>query len=385
MASRVYDRLLTPPSGSFFLFGMRGVGKSTWARSFFQSALQFDLLDESLYHDLLADPSLFAAQLAGAPRGSWVIVDEVQRIPSLLNEVHRLIESRRLRFALLGSSARKLKSAGTNLLAGRALRKQMFPLTPEELGKDFSLEQVLSLGSIPIVWVADDRLATLDAYVQTYLREEIRAEALVRNLPGFLRFLPVAALFHGQVINVSGIARDAGTARTTVEGYLEILEDTLLTYRLPAFEARLRVRERKHPKLYWVDPGLVRAVKKQLGPLHVEERGALVEGWILTLLRTYNEKARLFDEISYWSPLDARVEVDFLLRRGRDLLAIEVKSPVRFVPEMLLGLRAMGELRGVRRRLLVYGGKRRMSSPEGIEIVPIPEFLSLLSEQQLWP
>ncbi|HVT03771.1 MAG TPA: ATP-binding protein [Thermoanaerobaculia bacterium] len=380
-----YHRLLTPPSGSFFLFGIRGVGKSTWARSFFPKARHFDLLDESLYHELLTDPSLFAAQLAGVRPGSWVIVDEVQRIPSLLNEVHRLIETRRLRFALLGSSARKLKSAGTNLLAGRALRKQMFPLTPAELGKDFMLEEVLSLGSIPIVWVADDRLATLEAYVQTYLREEIRAEALVRNLPGFLRFLPVAALFHGQLINVSGIARDAGTARTTVEGYLEILEDTLLAFRLPGYEAKLRVRERKHPKLYWVDPGLVRAVKKQLGPLHAEERGPLVEGWILTLLRTYHEKARLFDEIFYWSPLDANVEVDFLLRRGRNLLAIEVKSPRRFVPQMLSGLRAISELPGVRRRILVYGGTRPMISPDGIEIVPIHRFLAMLEEQQLWP
>lgn len=381
----LYNRRLEPPASSFFLFGVRGAGKSTWARSRFSDAIHFDLLDEALYHDLLTDPALFAGQLAKRPRGSWVIVDEVQRIPSLLNEVHRLIEARKLRFALLGSSARKLKSAGTNLLAGRALRKQMFPLTPEELGRDFSIDRALSVGTIPVVWVADDPVATLEAYVQTYIREEIRAEAQLRNLPGFLRFLPVAALFHGQVINVSGIARDAATARMTVDGYLEILEDTLLAMRLPAYEAKLRVRERKHPKLYWVDPGLVRAVKKQLGPVHAEERGALMEGWVLTLLRAYNEFSRLFDEIAYWSPAGGKLEVDFLLRRGRDLLAIEVKSSRRFTPDMLAGMRAIEELGGVRRRLVVYGGTRAFSSEDGIEVVPVEGLLALLAEGSLWP
>ena len=161
------------------------------------------------------------------------MVDEVQRLPALLNEVHRLIETRRLRFALLGSSARKLKVAGTNLLAGRALTRTMFPLTAAELGADFDLERILRFGSVPLVWASEVPREVLAAYAQLYLREEIRAEALVRNLPGFVRFLPVAALFNGEVVNVAGIARDAGVARTTVQGYLDILEDTLLAYRLP--------------------------------------------------------------------------------------------------------------------------------------------------------
>ena len=199
------------------------------------------------------------------------MVDEIQRIPGLLNEVHRFIEERGLRVVLLGSSARKLKAGGTNLLAGRALWKVMSPLVPEELGKDCSLPTVLRRGSIPLVWTARDRRQTLESCVSLNLREEIRAEALVRNLPGFVCFLPIAALHHGQVVNVSGIARDSGTARTTVSGYLDILDDTLLTFRLPAFEPRLRVRERKHPKIYWTDPGLVRAVKTQLGPVTSEE------------------------------------------------------------------------------------------------------------------
>ncbi|MGH8675258.1 MAG: ATP-binding protein, partial [Burkholderiales bacterium] len=345
-----------------------------------------DLLDEALYHGLLADASLFAAELNALPKGSWVVVDEIQRLPSLLNEVHRFVEERRLRFALLGSSARKLKAAGTNLLAGRALRKQMFPLTPQELGPDFDLEKILRYGSIPLVWQAEDRRATLGAYVQTYLREEIRAESIVRNLPGFARFLPVAALFHGQVINVAGIARDAGTARTTVDGYLDILEDTLLAWRLPPYEARLRVRERKHPKLFWVDSGIVRAVKRQLDAPTAEERGHLLEGWVLMLLRCHAEEQPLFDEIFYWAPTQARqLEVDFLLRRGRELLAIEVKAGPRFQAGMAAGLSAIAELPSVVRRILVYRGARRLRTAQGVEVWPLETFLEALTQETLWP
>lgn len=381
-----YRRLTSCPAGSFFLFGPRGVGKSTWARDQLPGAHRIDLLDEALYHDLLADPSLFAAELNALPRASRIVVDEIQRLPGLLNEVHRLIEERKLRFALLGSSARKLKTAGTNLLAGRALRKQMFPLTPQELGADFDLETVLRYGSMPLVWRAADRRATLEAYVQTYLREEIRAEAVVRNLPGFARFLPVAALFHGQVVNVSGIARDAGTARSTVDGYLEILEDTLLAWRLRAYEAKLRVRERKHPKLFWIDPGIVRAVKKQLGPPALEERGHLFEGWILMLLRCYAEEKALCDDLYYWAPAQARgLEVDFLLQRGREMLAIEVKTSRRFQAWQLAGLAAIAELPNVVRRILVYGGSRRLKTPGGVEVWPLASFLAALESGRLWP
>lgn len=381
-----YRRLLSRPSSSFFLFGPRGVGKSTWTRERLAGAHRIDLLDQALYQGLLAEPSLFGAELNALPRGGWVVVDEIQRLPSLLNEVHRFIEERKLRFALLGSSARKLRAAGTNLLAGRALRKQMFPLTPQELGPDFDLPSVLRFGSLPLVWRAADRRATLGAYVHTYLQEEIRAEAVVRNLPGFARFLPVAALFHGQVINVAGLARDAGTARTTVEGFLEILEDTLLASRLRAFEPRLRVRERKHPKLYWIDPGIVRAVKKQLEPPVAEEIGPLLEGWIYMLLRCHAEERALFDEIFYWAPVQARqLEVDFLLRRGRELLALEVKAAPRLRPAQLSGLSAIAELPHVVRRVLVYGGTRALKTPEGIDVWPVERFLAALEDGKLWP
>ena len=380
-----YQRLLQLPEQSLFLFGMRGVGKSTWARATFPNAAFFDLLDEALYQDLLADASLFALAIDHLTPGHWVVVDEVQRLPALLNEVHRAIESRGLRFALLGSSARKLKAAGVNLLAGRALNKTMFPLASTELAADFDLERVLRFGSVPLVWSSAEPRAVLEAYMRLYLREEIRAEALVRNLPGFVRFLPVAAVLNGQMINVSGIARDAGVARTTVQGYLDILDDTLLTFRLPAFEAKLRVRERKLPKLYWVDPGVVRAVKRQLGELAAEERGTLFEAWLVTTLRTHAEVSELYDEMFYWSPHQSAVEVDVLLRRGGELLAIEVKSTQRFAAPLLKGLRAIDGLPRMARRLLVYTGRRSLRSADGIDIWPAQRFAQAVATGELWP
>jgi predicted AAA+ superfamily ATPase len=381
-----YPRLTSPPKGSFFLLGIRGAGKSTWVRDKFPGAYFVDLLDESRYQSLLANPGLLAMELRDLPAQRDVVLDEVQRIPPLLNEVHRAIEAGRRRFVLVGSSARRLKTATTNLLAGRAVMKTMYPLVPAELGRDFNLERVLRFGSIPVVWQADDPRAALDAYIQLYVKEEIRAEALVRNLPGFLRFLPLAALFHGQVINVAGLARDAATARTTVEGYLDILQDTLLATLLPAFEPRLRVRERQHPKLYWVDAGLVRAAKRQLGPVGAEERGPLLEGWILTILRAHNGQDGLFEEIAYWAPVQARqTEVDFLLRRGREYLALELKAQSRFSPSQLSGLRAIGELRHVARRILIYLGEERLRTEDGIEVWPLPTFLDAVANGTLWP
>src|SRR5262245_23458623 len=312
MAARYVPRLLEPPRQSFFLLGPRGSGKSTWARHELPGAHRIDLLDQAIYHAYLARPGQFADELRAVRPGTTVIVDEVQRIPALLNEVHRFIEERRMRFVLCGSSARKLKQHGTNLLAGRALRRQMHPFVPVELGAGFDLDAALTHGTLPVIWTAQSRREALVAYVQLYLKEEIQAEALVRNLPGFVRFLPIAALFHGQTLSTAALARDAEVSRTTVAGYLEILEDTLLAFRLPAYEGRLRVRERRHPKLYWIDAGLVRAIRRQRGIPSPEEAGPLFEGWVANLLRIHGDYAELFDEWYYWAPGEAaQTEVDF--------------------------------------------------------------------------
>jgi len=323
--------------------------------------------------------------LRAVPTGRWVIVDEVQRLPSLLNEVHRFIEERRQNFVLCGSSARKLKRGGVNLLAGRALYRSMHPFVPEELGQQFDLEEILRYGTLPIVWDSIAKQETLSAYAQLYLKEEIQAEALVRNLPGFARFLPIAALFHAQTVNVTNIAREAGVARTTVTGYLDILEETLLCFRLPAYEAKLRVRERKLPKWYWCDPGIVRGMKRVTGTIAPEERGALFEGIVAQLLRAYKDYRGICDDIYYWATSGrSTIEVDFILVRGSDLIAIEAKSGNTFADAWCKGLRAIGPLKGLQRRMVVYPHGPAMKTKDGIDVLPFKHFAEELAADALW-
>lgn len=382
----MFARRLDRPKSSFFLLGPRGTGKSTWALSEFPKAHRIDLLEESRYQNYLADPDLFAAELRAVPVASWVLVDEVQRLPSLLNEVHRAIEERKLRFALTGSSARKLRHGGVNLLGGRAGQITMFPFVPEELGASFKLERALRHGTIPLVWDSPAPEETLSAYVQTYLREEIQAEALVRNLPGFARFLPIAGLMHGQQLNVASLARDSGVARQTVAGYVEILVDTLVANTLPAYESRLRVRERRHPKFFFFDPGVVRALKRQSGTVSPEERGALFEGLVYMLLRFYQERAKLCDDICYWAPAEAKLtEVDFLVRRGKEVLAVEVKAARTVRPLDFRGLRAVSDLPGLVRKVLVFQGAAPLRTTDGIDALPFGAFAEALRAGTLWP
>lgn len=379
-----YARLLTPPNDTFFLFGMRGTGKTSWARKNFPEAFWFNLLDEGLFQRFLLDPSLFLAELRQLRAGSWVVIDEIQRLPELLNGVHSAIEEYKLRFALLGSSARKLRRAGVNLLGGRAYSRYLHPLLPSELGDVFDLAEHLRFGTLPLVLASQSRPERLETYVQTYLREEIQAEALVRNLSGFVRFLPIAALFHGQVLNVSGLARDAGVHRSTVEGYLSILEDTLLAYRLPALDGKLRVKERSHPKFYWIDTGVMRAAKQQLGPTTSEENGALFEGFVGLLLKAYKELRLIeYDRLCYWAAADAKAEVDFLIDRAGQFVALEVKWATRLSANHFSGLRAIEKLKGLQRRLLVYPGERSFTTKDGIEVVAFNKFIEKLAQKDL--
>jgi predicted AAA+ superfamily ATPase len=262
----------------------------------------------------------------------------------------------------------------------------MFPFVPEELGSKFRLERALERGTLPLVHGAEEPEETLKAYVLTYLKEEIQAEAAARNLAGFARFLPIAGLMHGQTLNASALSRDAGVARQTVQDYLQILEDTLIARTLGAFEARLRVRERRAPKLYLFDPGVARALRHQLGPLHAEERGALLEGFVHTLLCFYAERSGLYDSIGYWAPAEARTtEVDFVLTRGRVALAVEVKATRTLRPADVRGLRAVAELPGLVRRVLVFLGPERLKTSDGIDVLPFAAFAEELASGELWP
>jgi len=384
-ASADYPRLLRPSVGSVGVFGLRGAGKCTWARTTFPAAHILDLRNETLCQDLLADPTDLATRLQALPPHQVVIVNDVHRVPTLVTGVHRAMAASDRRFVLLGSNVRPLWTAA-GLLSNRLALQTMYPLVPAELGRDFALDRVLRFGSLPAVWDASDPWAALEAYMQAYVRDEIRGEAVVRNLSAFLRFLPAAARAHGQVVNIAALARDAATSRMTVDGYLRILRDTLMATLVPAFEPRLRVRERRHPKLYWTDPGVVRAAKRQLGNVAIEERGALLEGLVLTVLRAHNGRTEVFDDIGYWAPAQARAtEVDFLLRRGRDYLAIEVRAQTRNALRELAGLRAIANLPRLVRRVLVYLGDRLRRTEDGIDIWPLDDWLDAVAHGRLWP
>ena len=353
---------------SFFLYGVRGSGKTKLLRRTFPQALYIDLLDRSLYQSYLSNIGRFYETVQASSK-SLVIVDEIQKMPDLLDEVHRLIGSSNRRFILTGSSARKIKKTkGINLLGGRAGKMFLYPFVPEELEEDFDLHQALRYGLLPIVWASSDRGDTLKDYAETYLKEEIKEEALVRNLPAFARFLEVASLYHGQVVNMSNIAREAQTSRRSVREFFSILEDTMLGFFLPAYSSKLQMKEQKKPKFYLIDPGLARALKNNSGPVSVEEKGFLFEGLIAQILRSYGHYRGFYEKICYWSPADNKTEVDFLLKRGEELIAIEVKSSPQVSSTDCKGLRAISELSNVKKRILVYTGDRTERTIEGIDI-----------------
>ena len=368
-------------SKNIFFFGVRGSGKTKLLKRLFPSALYIDLLDETIYQDYLSNVGKFYETVSVFKNDGLVIVDEIQRMPNLLNEVHRLIESSNRRFILTGSSARKIKSKGVNLLGGRAGVKYLHPFTPEELGEDFNLDQALRYGLIPIVWSSHNRDEKLKDYTEVYLKEEIKAEALVRHLPSFARFLQVAGLYHGQVVNMSATARESQISRNSAREFFSILEDTMLGFFLPAYYPKLRLREQKSSKFYLIDPGLVRALKKNFGPVPAEEKGFLFEGLIAQLLRAYKDYRNLYEDIYYWSSLEAKqTEVDFLLKRGEELIAIEVKAKHDVFSQDYKGLRAVSELPAVKKRIVVYLGKAIRKTEEGIEIWPFDFFCKNLKE-----
>jgi predicted AAA+ superfamily ATPase len=375
----MYTRALRlPPNESVLLLGPRGTGKSTMLRASLPGAVHLDLLDIALYGELLAHPERLEAMVT-AGRSSTVVIDEVQRLPGLLEEVHRLIEARRLRFVLTGSSARKLRRGGANLLAGRARTLHMHPLTAVELGRDFRVERSVRHGHLPIAVTAGDPERYLASYVGTYLREEVMAEALTRNLDAFSRFLVAASFAQASVLSIATIARDIGLPRKTVEGYFELLEDLLLGVRLPVFSRRAKRATTTHPKFYYFDCGVFRALRPR-GPLDPAEEidGAALETLVFQELRATNENLELGYALSFWRTRDHR-EVDFVLYGERGLVAIEVKRAGRFREDDLTALRDFREEFPPARPFLLYGGTRRYEI-DGIRVLPLGEALRELPE-----
>jgi predicted AAA+ superfamily ATPase len=375
----MYTRALRlPPNESVLLLGPRGTGKSTMLRASLPGAVHLDLLDIALYGELLAHPERLEAMVT-AGRSSTVVIDEVQRLPGLLDEVHRLIEARRLRFVLTGSSARKLRRGGANLLAGRARTLHMHPLTAVELGRDFRVERSARHGHLPIAVTAGDPERYLASYVGTYLREEVMVEALTRNLDAFSRFLVAASFAQASVLSIATIARDIGLPRKTVEGYFELLEDLLLGVRLPVFSRRAKRTTTTHPKFYYFDCGVFRALRPR-GPLDPAEEidGAALETLVFQELRATNENLELGYALSFWRTRDHR-EVDFVLYGERGLVAIEVKRAGRFREDDLAALRDFREEFPPARPFLLYGGTRRYEV-DGIRVLPLGEALRELPE-----
>ena len=373
----MYSRLIQPPNRkSFFLFGPRGTGKTTWVKSVFPKAVYIDLLEAELFNDLIANPQRLSNYIPPDFR-DWVIIDEVQRIPDLLHEIHRLIETKRYHFILTGSCARKLKRKGPNLLAGRALTFSMHPLSVAELGGDFRLEHSLKFGQLPSVYTEADPQKYLEAYVKTYLEEEIRHEGLTRNLSAFARFLEAASFSQGSILNVSSVARECHVERKVVEGYFSILEDLMIGYRIPPFSKKAKRRLAAHPKFYFFDAGVYRTLRP-MGPLDAREEvdGIALETFFLQELIAQNSALHLGYKIFYWRTSNGR-EVDFVLYGTKGLLAFEIKRSSRITSAMLGGLKSFLADYPVAKAYFVYTGNRRMYDNK-IEIVPVLEVLNNL-------
>ena len=329
-------RLLNPLKGnSFFLFGARGTGKSTLVGDFVKSGSTclIDLLDPRIYDDYLANSGLLLQRFGSQQtRPEWIVIDEVQRLPALLNEVHKLIFEHKQKFILTGSSARKLKRGGANLLAGRAYTYNLYPLTHLEYGERFNLDEVLQWGGLPQVAVdsgVNERREYLSAYVSTYMKEEIISEQVVRKIEGFRRFLKVAAQVNGTILNFDKIAKDVGIDPTTVKSYFEILEDTLVGFLLPAFNRSIRKQQRQAPKFYFFDCGVQRAllgiVDHPITPATYGYGKAFEHFIILEILRlsSYGRKSI---ELSYLRTKDD-AEIDLIIERpGEPLAIVEIKS-----------------------------------------------------------
>lgn len=377
-----------PKNKSFFLFGPRQTGKSTLLKSLFpaQTTLTYDLLNTQEYLRLSAHPSLFKEEVASRSEAiTHVFVDEIQRVPHLLDEVHSLMESANSPyFILTGSSARKLKRGKANLLAGRALTYHLYPLMTEELGDRFMLKKVLQFGSLPSVSLEESEEGAaerLRSYVETYLREEIELEAQIRQIGLFVRFLTLAGHENGNMLNFSNIGRETGTNYQTVKSYFQILEDTLLGEFLFPYQKSQRKRLAQHPKFYFFDPGVVRALTKKL-TVTVEQGtpdfGRAFEHFvILELMRKANYERRDWT-FSYYRT-EAGAEVDLIIETPRgDLYAVEIKGKDLVDSTDFRGLCSFREICPKAQAFCVSLSPRRREI-NNVTIVPWQEFLQTIS------
>ncbi len=375
-------RLLTPGRDHYFLLGPRGTGKTLWCRHQYPAALRIDLLNPAVLRQYSAQPEYLKEVLAANADKKHIVIDEIQKLPVLLEMVHLLIERKSgQQFILTGSSARKLRRQGVNLLGGRAVRKHMHPYLAVELGTRFKLETALRQGMLPVVWAADDPPAVLEAYNALYLHEEVQMEGLVRNIGAFARFLQAMSFTHGSVLNLTNVSREAQVSRKTVEGYLEILEDLLLGFRLQVFTRRAKRELASHPKFYFFDAGVFRA-NRQAGPLDSasELDGAALEGLVAQHLHAWCDYSKGKHELHYWQTR-SQAEVDFVVYGESGLYAVEVKNSKRVQPADLAALKRFAEDYPQSSRYLLYRGDDRIMR-DGVLCIPCEDFLLALKPDE---
>ena len=375
----MYQRKLQPSSDqSYFLLGPRGVGKSWFVSNNYKNALFFDLLHFETYTKFLISPHALSDYIPSSFKG-WIIIDEIQKNPNLLNEVHRLIEKRKLKFILTGSSARKLKSKNVNLLAGRALTEYMYPLTTEELKSDFHLKKSLAYGQLPMAYKSKNPKKFLNSYIHTYLKEEIHQESLTRSLPNFSRFLSTACFSQGAVLNITNISRECSVHRKVVESYFSILRDTLLSYELKPFTKRSKRKLIQSVKFYFFDVGVFQALRSK-GPLDsvTEKQGIALETLVLQEIIAQNSYKDLGYQVFYWRTQNHKYEVDFILYGERGLRAIEVKLSNTIRIQDCKGLLEFLKDYPKAESFLLYTGKKSYTLKD-IRIVPVEKFLKQMS------
>ncbi len=368
----MYSRSVNYQNNSFFLFGPRGVGKSSWVQKEFKGSLQIDLLHAQTFNELLANPSRLEEKIIDK-NPAWIVIDEIQKIPQLLDEVHRLIEKRKLKFVLTGSNARKLRSQGVNLLAGRAFNLQMFPLTVRELGNDFQFEKSIRFGHLPMAIGNKNPADYLSSYLQTYLKEEIQQEGLTRNISAFSRFLESASFSQGQYLNISKVAQDCSVERKVVEQYFIILEDLLIAQRLPVFTKKAKRLMTKHPKFFFFDAGVFRTIRPK-GPLDsIEEiEGAAWETLVYQEIRAENHYQKWGFDLFCWQ-VSKGPDVDLVLYGNQGIKALEIKRTDRLRGGELDGLRAFKKDYSMADCFFIYGGHEKRIIDD-IMVIPIVDF-----------
>ncbi len=372
-----------PGVETFFLWGPRQTGKTTLLQETYPDAFWLDLLKADQYRRYMQNPELLRDELSLQPAVRQVVIDEVQKVPQLLDEVQWLHDHRRIHFALCGSSARKVKRGQANLLGGRAIRYELHGLTALEVGEGFDLTHMLNHGYFPRMYDSDRPNRLLNAYIADYLKEEVAAEGLVRKLPVYSEFLNIAALSDAELVNFSTIARDCGVSSHTIQGYFQILEDTLLGRWLPAYTKRPKRRVISAPKFYFADVGVVNFLARR-GELRPgsELYGKAFENWVFHELCASNAYREAFAGLSYWR-LASGIEVDFIVNDMQ--AAIEAKASKKITQDHLKGLRALAQDHPrIKHRVIVCLESTARRTTDGILILPAGEFCHQLSSGNLF-